>query len=116
MYKIAIVSAILLALTGIALLTGQPAQLGSGSGCSVRDQLPDPVCTPGSVNPNVTQANIHQTICVKGWTATVRPSVSYTNGLKQQQMNAYGLTGNLSSFEEDHLIPLEIGGNPTDLS
>ncbi|MGW4994883.1 hypothetical protein ACWEQ3_46110 [Streptomyces mirabilis] len=38
--------------------------------------LPDSSCTPGSYNPNVTQSNIHSTICVSGWTATVRPPTS----------------------------------------
>jgi len=34
---------------------------------------PDPETTPGVINPEVTQANIQQTICVKGWTRTLRP-------------------------------------------
>jgi hypothetical protein len=46
--------------------------------------LPDSSCTPGSYNPDVTQSNIHSTICVSGWTDTVRPSTSYTNPLKAQ--------------------------------
>jgi hypothetical protein len=62
----------------------------------------------------VTQANINVTICLKGWTATVRPPTSYTNALKRTQMAAYGFTGSPSDYEEDHLIPLELGGNPTD--
>ncbi len=37
-------------------------------------QLPDPACTPGTVNPAVSQANIADTICKSGWTSTVRPS------------------------------------------
>jgi hypothetical protein len=61
----------------------------------------------------VTQANIHQTICREGWTATVRPPESYTEPLKYQQMAAYGDTGSASGYEEDHLIPLELGGSPT---
>jgi hypothetical protein len=75
--------------------------------------LPDPSCTPGVVNPAVTQANIDQTICVSGWTATVRPPETYTEPLKYQQMAAYGYTGPASGYEEDHLIPLELGGSPT---
>jgi hypothetical protein len=71
-------------------------------------------CTPGAINPQVTQANIASTICRKGWTATVRPPVSYTSKLKRQQMRDYGLTGAASGYREDHLIPLEIGGSPTD--
>lgn len=70
--------------------------------------------TPGVVNPDVTQATIRRTICVRGWTKTVRPPVSYTNDLKVRQMAQYGLRGPLSRFQEDHLISLELGGNPTD--
>src|SRR6266568_764855 len=35
--------------------------------------LPDPSCQPGDYNPDVTQSTIDTTICVSGWTATVRP-------------------------------------------
>ena len=35
--------------------------------------LASPTLTPGSLNPDVTQATIGSTICVRGWTATVRP-------------------------------------------
>lgn len=84
--------------------------------CHVRGLLPDPVCTPGAINPNVTQANIHQTICVKGWTATIRPPQSYTEPLKIQSIKAYGYVDTkLADYEEDHLISLELGGNPTDV-
>ena len=76
--------------------------------------LPDPKITPGAINPEVTQETINRTICVSGWTKTIRPSVSYTNKLKKQQMAAMGLTGAPNLYEEDHLISLELGGNPTD--
>lgn len=76
--------------------------------------IPDIRCTPGATNPAVTQANIRSTICKPGWTATIRPPVSYTNTLKASQMAAYGDTGPLSNWEEDHRVPLEVGGNPTD--
>lgn len=62
----------------------------------------------------MTQANIHQTICVRGYTASVRPPEAYTETLKRQQMAALGLTGPLSDYEEDHRVPLGVGGNPTD--
>ena len=74
----------------------------------------DPTRTPGVLNPDVTQANIRSTICRRGWTATIRPPVSYTNALKLKQMRQYGETGSLSNYQEDHLISLELGGNPTD--
>jgi hypothetical protein len=76
--------------------------------------LADPARTPGVLNPDVTQANIRSTICRTGWTATIRPPVEYTNGLKAKQMRVYGETGSLSDYQEDHLISLELGGNPTD--
>jgi hypothetical protein len=77
--------------------------------------LPDPRCTPGAVNPSVTQDNIRNTICVPGYTKTVRPPVSYTTPLKIRLMESYGFTDSRSNYELDHLIPLEIGGNPYDV-
>ena len=73
-----------------------------------------PSLTPGALNPDVTQAAIRRTICVRGWTATVRPPTEYTNGLKVEQMPLYGESGSTSDYQEDHLISLELGGNPTD--
>lgn len=74
----------------------------------------DLVRTPGVVNPEVTQANIASTICKHGWTKTIRPPTDYTNALKQKQMSEYGVSGDLSDYQEDHLISLELGGHPTD--
>jgi hypothetical protein len=70
--------------------------------------------TPGALNPDVTQVTIRSTICVRGWTKTVRPPVEYTNDLKAKQMRAYGERGSPSDYQEDHLISLELGGAPTD--
>jgi hypothetical protein len=70
--------------------------------------------TPGVLNPAVTQATIASTICRRGWTRTVRPPVDFTNALKQRQLRLYGLRGPPSAFQEDHLISLELGGNPSD--
>jgi hypothetical protein len=74
----------------------------------------DPVRTPGVLNLDVTQANIKQTICAHGWTRTVRPPVEYTNALKVKQMRAYRELGSPADYQEDHLISLELGGDPTD--
>ena len=73
-----------------------------------------PTLTPGALNPDVTQANIRSTICVSGWTATIRPPADYTDALKLKQMRQYGETGPPSAYEEDHLISLELGGAPRD--
>lgn len=69
---------------------------------------------PGALNPQVTQANIAQTICVPGWTRPIRPPAQYTNQLKRMQIAERHLPGRLRDYEEDHLIPLNLGGHPTD--
>lgn len=77
--------------------------------------LPDPSLTPGAINPEVTQANIHQTVCVKGYTKTIRPPAQFTNKLKKRQLREYGYADrNPKHYEEDHLIALSIGGAPDD--
>lgn len=77
--------------------------------------LPDPSCQPGASNPDVTQSTIDKTICVSGWTSTVRPPTSYTNPLKVRQIAEYGYSDtSTADYEEDHLIPLELGGAPRD--
>lgn len=69
----------------------------------------------GVLNPAVTQATIHSTICVKGWTKTVRPPVKYTNALKKKLLIAAGIpVKNSRLYELDHEQPLELGGHPTD--
>jgi len=102
---------------------------------------PNPELAPGVTNPDITQANITQNICKKGWsTKSIRPRSSYTSGLKRTQLAAYGDTkrnilpsvatkngrgmrpditkcvtrsSNPACYEEDHLISLELGGHPT---
>ena len=99
--------AVALLLLGVAVVSPQ--------GSSSKGPYPaDIVRTPGVLNPDVTQANIHSTICVKGWTSTIRPPTSYTNDLKRKQMREYGVGGSLSDYQEDHLISLSLGGHPTD--
>jgi hypothetical protein len=76
---------------------------------------PDPVQTPGVINPDITQENIHETICNPDWTTrTIRPPSSYTTRLKKEQIQYLGLAGSPADYEEDHLISLELGGHPTD--
>ena len=86
----------------------------TNASCHARGVLPDSICTPGVASPLVTQANLAQTICVSGYTKTIRPPVSYTNKLKSQQMQQYGFTDSMHLHEEDHLISLELGGYPSD--
>jgi len=78
--------------------------------------LPNSKLTPGATNPAVTQSTIGSTICVIGYTKTIRPPVSYTNKLKYDQLHSgYNVNGdlNMRDYEEDHLIPLEVGGHPS---
>jgi hypothetical protein len=80
--------------------------------CHTRDggRLPDRRCTPGAADPAVTQADIHATICVTGYTATVRPPESQTEAFKfRDAYPAYGIPAGVSG-ELDHLVPLELGG------
>jgi hypothetical protein len=78
-----------------------------GSGLYSR---PDPRCTPGALDPAVTQAGIGSTICRSGWTASVRPPESVTEPEKRASIAAYGDRGSTSAYEYDHDVPLELGG------
>ena len=75
---------------------------------------PDAACTPGALNPAVTQATIGQTICVSGYTTNIRPSTSITDPEKLASMAAYGDGTETSAYEYDHLISLELGGAVND--
>lgn len=79
------------------------------------DIYPDPERTPGAVNPEITQENIRDTICNPRWsTKSIRPEESYTHRLKVEQISEYGYSDSrLRDYEEDHFIPLELGGHPT---
>lgn len=72
--------------------------------------LPDPSVTPGVLNPAVTPATIKATVCVSGWTATVRPPTPYTNKLKVID-TPKGMK--IVDGELDHLISIEDGGSPS---
>lgn len=111
----AIVAAVTAA-TAVVVTSSIPHGSVNAPGVSVAvSGLPDPALTPGSLNPDVTQATIGTTICVPGWTATIRPPASFTDALKKQQMaNSYHRPGTAKDYEEDHLEPLEVGGHPRD--
>jgi hypothetical protein len=81
--------------------------------CRYRDggKLPDPRCTPGAIDPAVTQANIHRTICVSGYTKKVRPPAEQTDRFKYEvAYPAYGDPRGMRT-ELDHLVSLELGGS-----
>ncbi|WP_198347610.1 hypothetical protein [Nocardia terrae] len=78
------------------------------------DYLPDPNCTPGATNPDVSQATLDSTICRSGYAGTIRPPASVTRREKQANARSYGYTDSLATAEYDHLISLELGGDPND--
>lgn len=68
------------------------------------------------LNPDITQANIHDTICRKGFTKTIRPAVVYTNGVKFKLMREAGIPEtDADKYELDHIVPLAVGGHPRKL-
>jgi len=98
----------------------------AGGACHSENGMPDPRCTPGAVSLAVTQDNINDTICKPNYSASIRPSSGYTNMLKRLQLGidnklvsgvgVYDYTDkNMSNYEEDHLIPLSLGGDPMDV-
>jgi hypothetical protein len=105
-YRFLLATALALAVVAFVLVLAQRAGAPS--------IVADPVRTPGVLNPDVTQATIGTTICVRGWTRSIRPPTDYTSALKLRQMRAYRETGQSSAYQEDHLISLELGGHPTD--
>jgi len=75
--------------------------------------LPDPTCTPGAIDPHVTDATLESTVCRRGgYTSTVRPPTSVTNSEKRLAQAAYGQSDGPSAYELDHLVPLGLGGTP----
>ena len=110
--RVSLIEIVLLAVAALVAATALPRCSGtSARRAVVRASW---TLTPGVLNAAVTQASIAQTVCKSGWTRTVRPPVSYTNALKLRQLAEYRLRGPPSAFQEDHLISLELGGNPTD--
>jgi len=76
--------------------------------------LPDPACTPGAVDPHVTDATLESTVCRRGgYTSTVRPPTSITNSEKRLAQTAYGQSDGPSAYELDHLVPSSWGALPT---
>src|SRR5258708_5508697 len=95
---------------GARVVQPQPAAGSCRRRGSGLDALPDPRCTPGALNPAVTQASIGATICRRGWTATVRPSQSITGPEKRASIAAYGYGAPISVYEYDPHVSLQLRG------
>lgn len=86
---------------------------GPPTAFTVRSPFEEP---PGALSTAVDQANIATTICVAGWTATVRPATSYTQAIRRNMLAQVGAPASeASQYELDHFVPLALGGNPTSL-
>jgi hypothetical protein len=81
---------------------------------AAKEPLEDKACTPGALNPKVTAATLKATICKSGYTSTIRPPASVTDAEKKANAKSYGYTGALHDAEMDHLVSLELGGDPND--
>lgn len=69
-----------------------------------------------ALNPDVRPETVDQTICVAGYAASVRPSTSFTNGVKLKLLRDTGIEpANASKYELDHVVPLAVGGHPRNL-
>src|ERR1019366_5266997 len=89
-------------------VTKDHPQDGSAQANLPPEVLPRHDLTPGATDPRVTQSNIRNTICRRGYTATVRPPFECTNAMKHLLMRVYGARGSVHDYELDHLIPLEL--------
>ncbi|EST18057.1 hypothetical protein [Streptomyces roseochromogenus] len=63
----------------------------------------------------MTQANLATTICRKGgYTKGIRPPEAITGKEKRLNAASYGYKGSLKDAEYDHLLSLQLGGDPND--
>ena len=80
--------------------------------------LPDRHCTPGALNPKVTTSTLKATICnPHGYTSKIRPPASVTGREKVANARSYGFKTDKASLhdaEYDHLVSLQLGGDPND--
>jgi hypothetical protein len=74
--------------------------------------LPIRTITPGALNTQSASEDHPKNHLQARMDENVRQSLRYTNALKLKQMLLYQETGPPSAYEEDHLIPLELGVAP----
>ena len=98
-------------LAAVPPLSSHPSRIGPA------DVYP-PAWATGAINQDITQRNISENICNPHWsTKSERPPARYTTALKIEQLKQLGYGDqSTADYEEDHLISLELGGNPTDSS
>jgi len=66
-----------------------------------------------ALNAAVSDATIGGTICLSGYTKSVRPPTSYTKRVKAARLSEAGIAQTRArEFELDHIVPLALGGHP----
>ena len=66
-----------------------------------------------ALNPDVDEETVDTTICLPGYTRSVRPASSYTNGVKKKLMKEARIdAARIGDYELDHIVPLALGGHP----
>ena len=94
-------------------LASQPRDASAPDSPPARERRSPFVEPPGVVFSEVTQATIPSTICVPGWTATVRPSTSFAQSVKRKMLQEAGKDPSEAlKYELDHFLPLALGGHP----
>jgi len=74
---------------------------------------PNSALTPGATDPRVTQRSIKRTVCSADYVTKAQPAATYVDRLKVRQIARYKYADtDLGSYEEDHFIPIELGGDP----
>jgi len=68
------------------------------------------------LNASVRKETLSQTICMRGYTRTIRPPATITNTIKYEMLRKKGYTiSAMHDFILDHKIPLSLGGAPNNL-
>jgi hypothetical protein len=106
------------------IVTAYPSSVGGAAAVDSSNRsgdFPDASLTPGAVVTGDIAV-----ICRQGYATSVRPEGALWRRLKEEAYDRYGLPrGHRSrtdgygirhpAYEVDHLIPLELGGSPTDI-
>lgn len=72
-------------------------------------------CQGQSLAPDVTQETVAETICVPGYTKTVRPSFWESQKTKLALLREAGEPWVAAPlYQLDHIVPLTLGGHPTE--
>lgn len=100
----------------IAALTGCATQHPGAPGTTEAAPKAQHTVPREVLNSDVRQESIDSTICTPGYTASIRPSTSFTNGIKVKLLREAGLPAEAApSYELDHHVPLSVGGHPRNL-